>query len=1093
MASRLFPTLIVLLTSLLAAGCASTSAVTATTSSSRQAEQTPVPTASPTPLEKRITLSDEHSLREGLDWSPDGRYLADVDEGGIVTVYDVGSGEVLHTLEGLATLGSSSINPEVTFSPDSRYVLSGNDEGVIHIWDIQTGILVRRLLGSGASVNGVAWSPNGDLVAVSSGKVVVWDVATGQQRLVLDDANGIETVTFSPDGLLLAAGGNGHAYIWNIADGHLLHTLDVCRFRVFSVAFSPDGTLLATGTEGNSQGEQIKLWDVQTGELATSGEMEQGTRPIIGVEWSPNGRIIASLDWSDTLRLWDADTHQLLYTERQPEFTSAIAWSPDSTQLALSGSSGINIYNLAAYPEVAALIGGSQAASQSTPVPVVIGTPDALPTPTTIPKPLPDQARLMLPAVYSGPLPDGALAQLGLGTVGSIQQSPDQTRVAVSTSVGVTVYNLNPLEVTWVTRTKYRVGVLEWSPDGKSIAVLSDENDSPYTLIVDAQTGAILYELKGHSRPAGSLDWSPDSTQLITGGCDGAAILWDAQAGQMLRRMVRIYDDGTPSDTPDSEYKQHTVAFNVDGTMIAGYFYFGAADYGGPDSLVTLWNTHTGKQTGLLQTNSRISEMAWSSADPSRLAVGLESSQVQIFDVTTQKPVAELETLNETYSLYWSPDGMLLIGIDWRGALIAWDTKTYDESYILEQAGSRLAWAPDGQTYATVGGYYENFPHTTIWEARTGREVTRVDGYVLTGFMKRSSQIVGRDLYSGQLALVDAATGRQLALLGRDLEGTQGIDSLAWSPDGARIAATGTNRSTTKVTVWDIASHKPLYNLSHAEPSGTYAVTWSPDGQIVTTNREHIRIWDGDTGQALEMNIPDIAADDLAFSPDGNLLGGIRESTIYLIEMLSGDKHEIDITHFMDQTRLQNPTNLAWSPNGTRMAVVDADGRIYIVNALTREVILTIEPNVVDGPRGGMSALAWSPDGTEIAASAEKQRIDIYDSSTGMLRRSFGAYLYPNETAIEGYFDSNSISSLSWSPDGKTIAAAYGDSPLVKLGFIYYPRPPRPVILWDAQTGRQLRRFDGHTAEVQVVAFSPDGSMLASGGYDGVTYIWQVP
>ena len=65
---------------------------------------------------------------------------------------------------------------------------------------------------------------------------------------------------------------------------------------------------------------------------------------------------------------------------------------------------------------------------------------------------------------------------------------------------------------------------------------------------------------------------------------------------------------------------------------------------------------------------------------------------------------------------------------------------------------------------------------------------------------------------------------------------------------------------------------------------------------------------------------------------------------------------------------------------------------------------------------------------------------------------------------------------LAFSPDGRTVAAVVGTA----------------VVLWDAGTGRELRRFEGHERRVRAVAFSPDGKLLGTGSEDSTIVLWDL-
>ncbi len=109
----------------------------------------------------------------------------------------------------------------------------------------------------------------------------------------------------------------------------LQHTLSGHAGTVFGVAWSPDGRLLTSASRDTT----IRLWDAQTAQLLLTLSGHTGT--VFGVAWSPDGRLLASASFDTTIRLWDAQTAQPLHTlSGHADTVWSVAWSPDGRLLA---------------------------------------------------------------------------------------------------------------------------------------------------------------------------------------------------------------------------------------------------------------------------------------------------------------------------------------------------------------------------------------------------------------------------------------------------------------------------------------------------------------------------------------------------------------------------------------------------------------------------------------------------------------------------------------------------------------------------------------------------------------------------------------
>ena len=142
--------------------------------------------------------------------------------------------------------------------------------------------IFSKVLGT---VNSVAFSPNGQRLAIGDGKgsVQVWDLVTMQVVLMCTGHSGeVRSVAFSPDGQRLASGSSDKTVkLWASESGDCLDTLNGHENGVWSVAFSPDGQRLASGSADNT----IRIWDVATGEcLQVIDERVFGGMDITGVQ-----------------------------------------------------------------------------------------------------------------------------------------------------------------------------------------------------------------------------------------------------------------------------------------------------------------------------------------------------------------------------------------------------------------------------------------------------------------------------------------------------------------------------------------------------------------------------------------------------------------------------------------------------------------------------------------------------------------------------------------------------------------------------------------------------------------------------------------
>jgi WD40 repeat protein len=201
--------------------------------------------------------------------------------------------------------GHRGVVTSVAFSPDSKWVATGSIDATAIVWDVATGQPVHTLTGHTSWVNAVAFNRIGELATASSDNTVrLWQLQDKgwAEKARFDFPEGeVRSLAFAPCGKTLAAGLRyGAVKIIRVPTRKVL-TLTGHSADVWAVAFAPDGKRLASGDGDWNRPGDVRLWDTATWKekhaLKTSGE-------VLCLTFSPAGNHLAAGCWDGAIHLW---------------------------------------------------------------------------------------------------------------------------------------------------------------------------------------------------------------------------------------------------------------------------------------------------------------------------------------------------------------------------------------------------------------------------------------------------------------------------------------------------------------------------------------------------------------------------------------------------------------------------------------------------------------------------------------------------------------------------------------------------------------------------------------------------------------------
>jgi eukaryotic-like serine/threonine-protein kinase len=647
-----------------------------------------------------------------------------------------------------------------------------------------------------------------------------------------------------------------------------------------------------------------------------------------------------------------------------------------------------------------------------------------------------------------------------------------------------------------------------YSPDGRLLATAGADG---LVKLWDAATGQQQRRLAGHDGWATAVAFAPDGRTLATGGADGTARLWETATGNELATLrghanavccLAFAPDGRALATGS-------------GQVVPSAFDPASRFGGGGPGEVKLWDLPAGKERATLPA-VREGVLAVSFApDGKTLAAATFDGLVWLWDADGRRQRDVLRGhRGAVFALAFTPSGRLLATAGHDQVVRLW--RVSDGQHRMTLAGHpapvlAAAFAPDGRTLATAGADQI----VRLWDLASAAEragvrghtgaiwavafspdgralatssddgtvkvwdVTRPQGHdILRAHLGEVSDVAfapgGREAatvsHDGSVKLWDVAGGRSKALL----KGHRGsVECAAYAPDGRTLATGGWDG---EVKLWDVPRRRERASLS-GHTRKVWSVAFSPDGGTFASAGEDgtVRLWDPATAREVAtLRTGSESVRFMTFTPDGRTLAlachlGRHRSALQLWDVAARRRRaalETGHTDFLEW--------VAFAPDGRRFATGSWDRTVKLWDAATRREQAALKGHldvIFDG--------RFSPDGRTLATASWDGTVKLWHAATGQelatLRASAGEFWR-----------------LAFAPDGKTLAATHSPRP-DGGGAVAFWRGEKSS--WettaDPADAPEPTRLSRTTDHVWCLAFSPDGTRLASGTPEGVVRVWD--
>jgi WD40 repeat protein len=568
------------------------------------------------------------------------------------------------------------------------------------------------------------------------------------------------------------------------------------------------------------------------------------------------------------------------------------------------------------------------------------------------------------------------------------------------------------------------------SPDGKLSAIGGPDRA---VKIWKTATGELVRTLRGHRANVAGLAFSPDGKRLASASWDRTVRVWELESGRSLHTYTRHSD------------QVHCVAFSPDGEWIGS---------GGRDKSLQLWDAEDFTPVHVLREHEGVvSAIAFEPVGATLIASGSSDGTVRIWNVETGKQERVLKGHTHfVNSVDFSPDGKLIASSCLDNPVYIWNAHSGEklkELGVESKNSASIRFNLTGNRLATCN----NDGRIRIWSFSLHPRATLAELFSIPRHHDGSCLLEFAPSLGGRLVSAGSDGFARVWDLKRPpsfipLESVVGHESVAFDSSGQNLLLADSespfSNSWEKDRVSDLSMHR-LQDLNQSTTLGTFR------GWITS----------------------------LAGGEGGLIAVGSTESeqkhcrlTVFRLDEPKPVMEQLELPGVV--------TRLKFSADGGKLVSAilrpDREHEVWLWDTNQGKSVLRISVLRMLGHRGTGSMTDISPDGTRILSgyffSGRERIVSMWDATNGKSMLQLKTHA--------------AITVTRFSPDGRHIAAAG----MEQRGDV--KRLEHTIKIIDADSGELERTLEGHGDTIRAVAYSPDGSRLASKDNIGVIKIWDL-